>query len=483
MDYGVTKEGFVLKTLSQILEEKRELAVSLFQELVPEGESVDTGNSSLLGRLIALVSPSEADMWQAMLATYQAFDPDQAFGESLDNIVALAGLSRFIAKSTTVQCIFELAPATVLQKTAQVSSGVSGKRFTLTEVLPYSLSGASSVKVGVVSVQNNTAYTITYKSSTTSDTPVVRTYTSDATATLDEILNGIVAAFSSDIHFTVVRNGNIVYVQSKDPLLKRDFTVTSNLSVPYAFRSATVECTEKGIVEQAPFTVDKIDTPVIGWESVSNPVAGVVGNDLETDEELRLRFKQNKARTSSGTVTSLYSALTALSSVAEVKVVENDTNAVDPNGLPAKSFMCIVDGGNSSDIANAIWQKKPAGVLAYGNTIVPVIDSQGFSHDIGFQRVSDVNIYISVTISTYTGTPPTVVSDIKTALASYIEALKIGEDVVFSRLYTPINTVAGVQVNSMFIGTTPSPSSTSNIPISLVQKAFTQASFINITIV
>lgn len=147
MAYGVTTEGFVLKNLTDILAEKRALAVSLFQELVPEGESVDTSDSSLLGRLISLVSPSEADLWQAMLATYQAFDPDQAFGESLDNIVALSGLTRFDAKSTTVQCLFELAPATSLTTAAQVSSDVSGKRFTLTEPLSYSLSNASSIKV------------------------------------------------------------------------------------------------------------------------------------------------------------------------------------------------------------------------------------------------------------------------------------------------------------------------------------------------
>ena len=483
MAYGVTTEGFVLKNLTDILAEKRALAVSLFQELVPEGESVDTSDSSLLGRLISLVSPSEADLWQAMLATYQAFDPDQAFGESLDNIVALSGLTRFVAKSTTVQCLFELAPATSLTTAAQVSSDVSGKRFTLTEPLSYSLSNASSIKVGVLNVQNSTAYTITYKSSSTSDTPVSRTYTSDASATQDEILNGIVASFASDVAFTATRDGNVVYIKSKDALLKRDFTITSNLSAPFVFRSATVECTETGIVTQAISSVNTIDTPVIGWNSVTNPVAGVAGNDLETDEELRIRFKQNKARTSTGTVTALYSALTALNSVAEVKVVENDTNATDSNGLPAKSFMCIVDGGNSSDIANAIWQKKPAGVLAYGNTTVSVVDSQGFSHDISFQRVADVNIYINVSISTYTGAPPTATADIKAALIAYIDALKIGDDVVYSRLYTPINTVAGVQVNSLAIGTSPSPTGTSNIPVSLIQKAFTQNSFINVTVV
>lgn len=479
---GITEQGFDIKRLDTLLAERRAQAVALFQELVPEGEVVDTSNSSLLGRLIALVTPSEADLWEAMLSTYQSFDPEQAFGVSLDNIVTLSGLTRFAAKATTAQCLFEIAPATTLTTAQQVSSSVSGKRFALTETVTFSLAAASSVKIVVPTISNSTTYSIAYKASGTTDSPTVRSYTSDSSATQDEVLNGIVAAFASDAAFTATRDGTTIYIKANDPLLRRDFTLT-NTAASFVFRVATVECTETGIVEQAPNTIATIDTPVIGWSSVNNPVAAVVGNDLETDEELRLRFKQNKARSSTGTVTALYSALTALDSVAEVKVVENDTNATDSNGLPAKSFMCIVDGGNSSDIANAIWQKKPAGVLAYGNTSVSVVDSQGFSHNISFQRAADVNVYIDLNISTYTGAPPTAVADIKAALVTYIDALKIGDDVVYSRLFTPINTVAGVQVNSMFIGTSASPTGTANIPVSLTQKAFTQNTFITITVV
>jgi uncharacterized phage protein gp47/JayE len=55
---------------------------------------------------------------------------------------------------------------------------------------------------------------------------------------------------------------------------------------------------------------------------------------------------------------------------------------------------------------------------------------------------------------------------IKDAIAAYMEAqFGIGEDVVYSRLYTPINSIPGHQVNSLTIGTSPSPVGVSNIPI------------------
>jgi uncharacterized phage protein gp47/JayE len=41
----------------------------------------------------------------------------------------------------------------------------------------------------------------------------------------------------------------------------------------------------------------------------------------------------------------------------------------------------------------------------------------------------------------------------------------IGDDVIYSRFYTPVNAVPGHQVNSLTIGTSPSPVGTSNIVI------------------
>ena len=63
----------------------------------------------------------------------------------------------------------------------------------------------------------------------------------------------------------------------------------------------------------------------------------------------------------------------------------------------------------------------------------------------------------------------------------YIDSLKIGEDVVYSRLYTPINSVSGFQVDSLKIGTSPSPTGTSNIVIDFDEISNVMESFIVIT--
>jgi len=49
--------------------------------------------------------------------------------------------------------------------------------------------------------------------------------------------------------------------------------------------------------------------------------------------------------------------------------------------------------------------------------------------------------------------------------------LLIGEDLIYSRLYTPINSIAGHYVNSLTVGTSPSPVGTSNVAVGFNQKA------------
>jgi len=103
---GLTPEGLVIKRYSEILEEKRARAVSRFLDLVGPNDTVDTSDSSTLGRLIALSIPGEADLWEAAQEVYSAFDPNAAYGVALDNLVALGGIERFQESFSTVQAVF-----------------------------------------------------------------------------------------------------------------------------------------------------------------------------------------------------------------------------------------------------------------------------------------------------------------------------------------------------------------------------------------
>jgi uncharacterized phage protein gp47/JayE len=461
---GVTDQGFVIKRLSEILADDRALAVQLFQDLVEPGQIVDTSDSSALGRLISLAAPSEADLWEAAQEVYAAFDPNSATGIALDNLVALGGLTRKEQTFTTSSILVAGDTNTLIPVGQTVSSSTTGEQFTTAGAISLSPSNASGITVSVVTLQNSTAYTITYSNTTTSNTI---TYTSDGSATVAEILIGLQMVIAS-AHPTLTSSivGTTLVIDRNDIFQTVNFTTSVNLGINKVRTVGEVAAVNSGVIEQPANTIDTILTPLLGWDSVNNPIAATPGEDRETDEELRLRFRNGKFEKATNTLDSIYSALINLDNVSEVTIYENDTSVVDGNGVPAHSFLPIVVGGLSTDIANAIWDNKPIGILSYGNTTVVIPDIQGLPHSVSFSRPNPVVIYISMDITTDVNFPANGNDLIRSNLIQYFaDNLGTGDDVIYSRLYTPINAVGGHQVNTLTIGTSPSPVGTSNIPI------------------
>ncbi len=477
---GVTDAGFVIKRLTEIYGSKAALAVQLFQDLVAVGDIVDTSSSSILGRLIALDSPSEADLWEAAQEVYAAFDPNSATGIALDNLVAYAGLTRKEQTFTTSSILVAGDTNTLIPVGQTVSSSTTAEQFTTTGAISLAASNASGITVSVVTLQNSTAYTITYANTTTSNTI---TFTSDASATVAEILAGLQSVIAG-AHPTLTSSvvGTTLVIDRNDIFQTVNFTASVNLGINKVRTVGEVVAVESGIIVQPANTIDTILTPMLGWDSVINPVAATPGEDRETDEELRLRFRNGKFDRATNTLDAIYSALINLDNVSEVTIYENDTSVVDGNGVPAHSFLPIVVGGLSTDIANAIWDNKPIGILSYGNTTVSINDVQGFAHNISFSRPNAVVIYISIDITTDVNFPANGNDLIKSNIIQYFaDNLGTGDDVIYSRLYTPINAVAGHEVVSLKIGTAPSPTGTSNIVINFDQIASISATNIVIT--
>jgi uncharacterized phage protein gp47/JayE len=461
---GVTDAGFVIKRLADILADDRALAVQLFQDLVQPGDTVDTSDSSALGRLISLAAPSEADLWEAAQEVYAVFDPNSATGIALDNLVAYAGITRKEQTFTTSSILVAGDTNTLIPVGQTVSSSTTGEQFTTVGAISLSPSSASGITVSVVTLQNSTAYTITYANTATSNTI---TFTSDASATVAEILAGLQGVIAG-AHPTLTSSvaGTTLVIDRNDIFQTVNFTTSVNLGITKVRTVGEVVAINSGVIEQPANTIDTILTPMLGWDSVINPVAASPGEDRETDEQLRLRFRNGKFDRATNTLDAIYSALINLDNVSEVTIYENDTSVVDGNGVPAHSFLPIVSGGLSTDIANAIWDNKPVGILSYGNTTVSISDVQGFAHDISFSRPDPVVIYISMNITTDVNFPPNGNDAIKSALIEYFQAnFGTGDDVIYSRLYTPINSIPGHEVVTLKIGTAPSPVGVSNINI------------------
>lgn len=116
----------------------------------------------------------------------------------------------------------------------------------------------------------------------------------------------------------------------------------------------TATCANSGSVAAMAGTITTINTPTRGWVSVTNPAAATVGTPAETDAELRIRQSQSVALPSITPFEALDGAVSNVTGVTRHKLYENDTGSEDGNGLPPHSVAVIVDGGDVTDIAQAI---------------------------------------------------------------------------------------------------------------------------------
>lgn len=467
---GISDQGFAIKRLTEVVSDLRAKAVELFQDLVEPGQVVDTSDSAVLGRLINTISPSLADLWEAAQQDYAAFDPNTSMGIALDNLVALGGIIRQEQTFSTAQVILTGDTNTVVAFGLTVGSSVDTSQWTLVAPVTLSPVGASGASLAPLVVADSTLYTITYEAITTTNTI---SYTSGTGATAESIVDGIAAIVSvSHPSFSASINAGVLTLTRIDPFSFVNITTSANLGITKVQKAGELIAENSGPIESEANSLTNILTPQLGWDSVTNPIPASAGRDVETDEELRNRFRDTKFERAASTVDSIYSALIDIGGVEQVVVYENDTDVTDSNGIPAHSFLPIVLGGLSSEIGQAIWENKPMGIRSFGETTVVIYDSQGFAHEIGFKRPDPVPIYITLNLTKDATYPGSGDADIRSAIVAFFDAnMGIGDDVIYSRLYTPVNSVSGHFVTSMYIGTAPSPTGTSNIPISFEQIA------------
>ncbi|MGE4191779.1 MAG: baseplate J/gp47 family protein [Pseudodesulfovibrio sp.] len=203
--------------------------------------------------------------------------------------------------------------------------------------------------------------------------------------------------------------------------------------------TATATAQEAGAVTAAPGDVATIATPTRGWLAVTNPAAAVTGVEGEKDAALRRRQATSTALPSKTVLEGIIGAVADVNGVTRYKGYENDKDVADENGLPGHSFAIVVEGGDSEAIAAAIASKKGPGPTTVGTSSVVVRDKYDAPNTIRFYRVTEVALTATITIQARSGYVSTTGAAIVTNVAAHANGLAIGEDVLLSKLYTPIN--------------------------------------------
>lgn len=199
---------------------------------------------------------------------------------------------------------------------------------------------------------------------------------------------------------------------------------TTNLSL------GTNECRfrseQLGQVIIAPHTLTVPVTIVLGVISVDNDTSGSLGEDEESDANLKIRRRQSVAVGSFGYLNGLQGALLQLDGVNDAKVYENYTSSTDANGTPGHCIWVVMDGGATDEIAQTIYSKKCPGTNMRGAITYDITTPAQTTFTAKWDNVTDEDFYIKFDIKPVT----TGITFNLNAIKSYIQNnidLKIGE--------------------------------------------------------
>ena len=421
--YGVLTTGFSRPTLEEI----RAQLVEAFEDAYG---SVNTDPESVIGQQIGIQAEREDRIWQALEAAYNGQYPASAFGRSLDGAVQLNGITRLSASKTIVNATLIGDVGAVIASGSQASIAETEALFETTEEITLGLTDASQAQVSVVTVTAGATYTITLGSNAYSYVAA----TDDEEA---EILQGLADELEAsgaldDVTASVA--DDVLSFYATDRVTAWDLAVTSNLQADQVGNIYEMRAVTAGATQALANTLTVIETPISGWDAVNNYVNGTVGRAIETDVELRARRLQSLQVLGAATVESIQSRLVQeVDDVTAAIVLENASDTEDSEGRPPHSFEAIVTGGTQADVAQKIWELKPAGIATFGDITETITDSQGESQSISFSRPVDAYVWVKVTVtqSSEINFPSDGEDAIKDALVAYGETLTTGNDILY----------------------------------------------------
>jgi len=491
VEYGVTINGFAIKTLDVIKGEINEDLKTIL------GNQINTLPESVFGTLIDQFSERLHEMWELFQLLYNAAYPQTAEGVSLDNVADYAATERLEARESTitVQALFGTV-STVIPARTQFSVDDDPLTVFSTDEEVTLVAGTDEAQTITFSVTpSGGAFTLKYGTEETVSLPynILNTELTTALNNLS-ILSGVNITGSIAADFTVVFSGNdgkqphlLLTVGTNTLTPATTITITRTITGVYQ-GSVSMTCTETGPKNANATTLNIIDNPISGLDRTFNVVDAVIGRDEETDAELRIRRNENVITSRAATVEAIRNKVLDLNDdeyenlpeLTDVIVYENDTDSIDSKNMPPHSIMVVVRQAGDVDtrdqeIAQAIFDSKAAGIAtSYGNATggnavtKTVTDSTGIDHSINFARPTAVDIYLIFDgFTTNSEYPDDGDDQLKTILATWGNSLGTGMDViVYPQLVAQVNEVPGILDFTIKIGTSSPPTVDDNIDIS-----------------
>lgn len=275
---------------------------------------------------------------------------------------------------------------------------------------------------------------------------------------------------------TVIKNGMAEDSAGRRWLLPPEVKIPLNGEI-----SVTGTAQDAGDLRAAPNEITKIATPCRGWQSVSNPAAALPGAPVEKDGTLRTRQRVSTALPSRTVFEGTVGAVASEPHVTRWRGYENDSDTPDQHGIPPHHICVVVEGGDNQAIAEAIAVKKTPGTGTLGDITLITRDRYGVPKSISFYRPVRVRVAVRIVIRALAGYLSTTGERLRANICTHVNSIEIGEDVLLSRVYCPINEsdMQGQRtfdVLSITLGSNGGTMAAANVPIAFNAAAFAELS-------
>jgi hypothetical protein len=196
---------------------------------------------------------------------------------------------------------------------------------------------------------------------------------------------------------TTIPTGSIV----RNLRTQADWVVAEDVvAVGAGTYAATIRSRVAGVHDFLGSDTWSIVTGVSNWsafEASADLDPEDAGSERETDELLRAR------RTASlfddgNDFDAIIAGVEQVTGVSYVGGLNNRTTGV-VDGVPAGAIEIVVEGGDPTAIAQAIYDRLPPGTEAFGENYVAITTRLGTTIDVGYTRPEDTDVWLRATVS------------------------------------------------------------------------------------
>lgn len=444
MDYGLTDGGFIVKPYAQIEKELEEDFKSSF------GEEIDVSPTSIAGAYLRTIAVKISQIWEVLGGLYASGDINSSWGVYLDRLAYLVRVQRMGETSTRANVALWGNEGTAISA-GHLVKDAKGNQYALTRdvTLENPLCG--------IQLKFSGTYEETYSLIISGiQVDYVRGQHEVKAALITGFLNKIESLFPSTFSMERI-DDSTVQIYASDYVSKFSFAPNSdNLEIKLWGQNGVYSAMTPGALYCAPESLVKIVNNVDGLKSCINYAQGASGSETESDDDFRnsIKRKQNSA---TGTDTALEKVVSELDEVSYARCYSNRMMVTDSNGRPAKSFEIVVDGGDDTEIAQAIFDYMPAGIQAWGTTVVTIKDSKGKDWEIGFSRPERKYLWIDVSyaVNGEESISQTVETDMRNALVTFAAGnINIGTDIIYQKFIRVLYSMDGLSTVNVKVALT-----------------------------